>query len=404
MSQGREIDFTALIDRSIKDFRPVKRLWPVWLRLAVWILLEAGILGLGAGLAGLDGFRQAQASARLAGIAAPVVAGIIAGYAALRSAIPGREAASTYFLLAAAILAVASIVGVERVVVISPVAQLADLARICACAVLPWIAMLWAIRRGAPMYPVKTGALAGLASFCFALAEYQSLKPAAFQAPILLAALACGAVMALSAAVGAAWLDPIRQWRQACSVAQVRRPDWARLETRAAFPLACGLSVAALLLVLWNIRQSTIRIPDFDLAIHQYQQSLAGFHPNVPSGTVQAVLTAYVEHGMPAYMWDFGPEGFKLAGGRLEYLPGGVPVTYTWFVGPKGGVMCMFRQIDGFKPPSIRHEERDHLLFYSYRGFSICLINVGGYGDFISVITAPMPMTEFMHIVLAAVG
>ena len=119
---------------------------------------------------------------------------------------------------------------------------------------------------------------------------------------------------------------------------------------------------------------------------------------------MQAVLTSYVEHGMPAYMWDFGPDGFRLVGGRLEYLPGGVPVTYTWFAGTKGAVMCMLRQIDGFKPPSIRHEEHDRLLFYSYRGFSICLINVGGYGDFISVIASSMPMPEFMHVVLAAVG
>jgi len=184
----------------------------------------------------------------------------------------------------------------------------------------------------------------------------------------------------------------------------MRGENWVRLKNWPTFPLACGLAVGALLLVLWNIRPSTIRVADFDLAITQYEQSLAGFHPNVPSGSMQAVLTAYIEHGMPPYMWDFGPEGFILVGGRFGYLPGNVPVSYTWFTGAKGGVMCMFRQVDAFRPPSIRHEERDHLLFYSYRGFSLCLINVGGYGDFISVIAAPMPMPAFMNIVLAAVG
>jgi len=102
-------------------------------------------------------------------------------------------------------------------------------------------------------------------------------------------------------------------------------------------------------------------------------------------------------------MWDFGPEGFRLVGGRVERLPDGVPVTYTWFAGAKGGVMCMFRQTDGFAPPSAVHAEHNHLLFYRYRGFSICLTNVGGYGTFISVIAAPLPMPEFMHLVLTTV-
>ena len=105
---------------------------------------------------------------------------------------------------------------------------------------------------------------------------------------------------------------------------------------------------------------------------------------------------------MPAYMWDFDAEGFKLVGGRWQPLADGTPVTYTWFRGSRAGVMCMFRQTDAFSPPSSRHEELHHLLFYRYRGFSICLINVGGYGNFISVIAAPIPMKQFEHLVLAA--
>ena len=114
------------------------------------------------------------------------------------------------------------------------------------------------------------------------------------------------------------------------------------------------------------------------------------------------MLTAYVEHGMPAYMWDFGGQGFKLAGGRFEHLSDGTPVTYTWFRGAQGGVMCMFKQTDRFNPPSADHEEHHHLLFYEYRGFSVCLINVGGYGSFIGVIVAKLPMKRFMPLVLAA--
>ena len=335
-----------------------------------------------------------------------VLAGVIAGYVALRSAIPGREAAYLYLLLAVAVLAAALTAGTEPIAAASTREQLAHLAAICAFAAIPWIALFWASRRGAPIHPARTGALVGLAAFCFALVEYRFLIPAAFSTSFVVQVVMGGIITLTSAGAGALWLDVLPRWRKERSLAGTRADSdiRAKFGARAAFPLACGFSIAALLLVLWNVRSSAPRVHDFDLAIEKYQQSLAGFYPNVPSGSVQAVLTAYVEHGMPAYMWDFGPEGFKLVGGRLEHLPGGVPATYTWFAGAKGGVMCMFRQIDGFKPPSIAHEERDHLLFYRYRGFSICLINVGGYGNFISVIAAPIPMREFMRLVVKAVG
>jgi hypothetical protein len=86
--------------------------------------------------------------------------------------------------------------------------------------------------------------------------------------------------------------------------------------------------------------------------------------------------------------------------GSQELVDGAV--TYTLFHGAKSGVMCMFRQTEGFKVPPGAHEERQHLLFYRYRGFSVCLINVGGYGSFLSVIVAQMPMDRFMSLVLAA--
>jgi hypothetical protein len=172
--------------------------------------------------------------------------------------------------------------------------------------------------------------------------------------------------------------------------------------TRAAFPLAISFSILALVFALKGASETFARIPDFDLAIKNYERSLTEFRPNVPSSSIETVLTAYVENGMPAYMWDFGREGFKLVGGRLERLSDGTPLTYTWFRGAKGGVMCMFRQTDGFNPPSATHEEHHHLLFYEYRGFSVCLINVGGYGNFISVIVAAMPMERFVPLMLAA--
>ena len=146
------------------------------------------------------------------------------------------------------------------------------------------------------------------------------------------------------------------------------------------------------------------RVPDFDLAIENYQESIADFHPNVPSTSLGTVLTSYIEHGMPSYMWDFGPQGFKLQGGRFAHLADGSPVTYTWFRGPQAGVMCMFRQVSGFAAPAADHFEAHHLLFYRYQGYSVCLINVGGYGDFVSVIVSPIPMKPFMRAVFEALS
>ena len=42
--------------------------------------------------------------------------------------------------------------------------------------------------------------------------------------------------------------------------------------------------------------------------------------------------------------------------------------------------------------------------FTNTGGFSVCLINIAGYGDFISVIAAPIPMRHFIAIVLRAVN
>jgi len=112
-----------------------------------------------------------------------------------------------------------------------------------------------------------------------------------------------------------------------------------------------------------------VPVPDFDRTIETYNRSLAlGFRSNIPAASIDTVLTAYVEHGLPAYMWDFGPEGFKLVRGRWQPLPDGTPVTYTWFGGPAGGVICMMRQVDAFNPPPGAREEHHDLLFYKGSG------------------------------------
>ena len=50
------------------------------------------------------------------------------------------------------------------------------------------------------------------------------------------------------------------------------------------------------------------------------------------------------------------------------------------------------------------HYERHHLLFYRYRGYIVCLINVGGYGDSPSAIVSRIPMKPSMQIALSAIS
>jgi hypothetical protein len=406
MSPGHEIDYEALIDSSIKDFEPVKRLWPAGARLACWILLEAAILGLAVWVSGYDNLRALlHDPSQLAAAGLFLSASIVTAFMALKSAIPGREL--TWPQLTIAIALAAGAFGFEWAGV--PVNELFEGAPIAmlqlfGLSALPWLSLFWAVRRGVPLQPEVSGGVVGLAAFCFALALHQIInQPVRMVNQGILPALSCTvAVLLLSALAGRLWLNWIARWQEKPAATEISTSNWAAFNARTVFPLAVAASIAALLFILNSPGQHIVRVPDFDLAIESYQHALADFRPNVPSASMETMLTAYVEHGMPAYMWDFGPEGFTLVGGRWDPLPDGTPVTYTWFRGTQGGIMCMFRQIDAFIPPPLAHDERHHFLFYRYRDFSLCLINVGGYGNFIGVIAAPIPLKQFEHLVLTA--
>ena len=404
MLPEHEIDYEALINRSIKDFQPVKRLWPAGVRLVCWILLETAILSLAVWLRGYDSLRTLfHNHGQLVAAGLCISASIVTAFMALKSAIPGREL--SWPQLAITIVVVAAAFGFElagtpsnEIIEAAPPSIL----QLFGLAALPWLSLFLAVRRGVPLQPKVTGAAVGLAAFCFALALCQIIsQPIRLPNSAIVLVLSCAAFIVLSALAGWFWLNWIACWQQKYVAAEISTNKWAALNAGTVFPLALGASIVALLFVL-NPARHIARIPDFDLAIEGYERALVDFRPNIPSTSMETMLTAYVEHGMPAYMWDFGPEGFALVGGRWDPLPDGTPVTYTWFRGTKGGVMCMFRQTDAFNPPLLAHDEHHHLLFYRYRNFSLCLINVGGYGNFISVIAAPMPLKQFENLVLAA--
>jgi hypothetical protein len=405
MTELHEINYRVLIDRLMQDFPPIKRLWPVSTRLLLLILLEAAILAFGVLRSGsLDLPAVVHFHNHGLGAAGFVLVSIAAAWIALRSSMPGRETSAVLMIvLAFAVIAAALMVQLEPST--RNLTSLADffstLRRLLTFAALPWLALFWAARRAMPLQPRLTGGLIGIAASCFAIVA--ELFNGAFHA--IAWELVAGAILTLlSVIAGAAWLDSERLWRIDRDSSVGRPVDLAWLDARVIFPVAGALAMGLLLVALKTGPGADGRVPDFDLAIENYQQSLTDFRPNVPSTSLETVLTAYIEHGMPSYMWDFGPQGFKLQGGRFERLADGSPVTYTWFRGPKAGVMCMFRQVSGFEAPNANHSELHHLLFYRYRGYSVCLINVGGYGNFVSVIVCPIPMKLFMPMVLDALS
>jgi hypothetical protein len=401
-----DIDYESLIDRSIKDFKPVKALWPVGIRLVFWIFLEAIVLTICADLSGFDRFPGLiPGPGALIVIGAFVLAGSAAGYFGLRSAIPAREIGSSELLIVIAGVCAAFAVTLFEYSA-TPLQILRTdfdwILQILGLTVLPWITIFWAVERGVPLQPARTGALIGIASFCFAISAQSIITlPNGFMAPFVSEAVLGILVAAASSLAGTVWLNPVMHWQQDVYLNKAQVKAGSLSIRPVMIPLTISVSIAMLIVVLGSARKSLSPIPDFDLAIEKYERSVKTFSPNVPSRDIAATVTAYVENGMPSYMWDFSREGFKFGGGRFERLPDGTPVTYTWFRGARKGVMCMFKQTDVFKAPPLIHDERRHMLFYQYRCFSVCLINVGGYGRFISVIVADMPMRHFMPLVLA---
>jgi len=167
----------ALIDRLASNLRPVRRLWPVNARLALWLLLEAVFLALAATVGSRPDLPEKIRSLRyLLEVTAFVSTGTFAAVLALRAAIPGREATKREMELVAATAAVAILfVFSEPMALDVPLGGFIRAGLWCAfcvssVAAVPWIALLWAVRRGAPTTVATAGGLAGLAAFFFSLA------------------------------------------------------------------------------------------------------------------------------------------------------------------------------------------------------------------------------------------
>jgi hypothetical protein len=145
-----EIDYEVLINRTIRDFQPVKRLWRVRTRLFFWIPLESALLALTGAFFSHNFLPAIDKTSLLLDSGVPLVASIPAAFLALRGAVPGREITSRELVLLIVLTCVAIAVPSART------SGLADMSsattELLGLAALPWLVLFWAVRRGVPRH------------------------------------------------------------------------------------------------------------------------------------------------------------------------------------------------------------------------------------------------------------
>jgi len=140
-------------------------------------------------------------------------------------------------------------------------------------------------------------------------------------------------------------------------------------------------------------------VPPFDIAIESYAQFVGHFEPNVKSTSPADISDAYLEHQLPGFLWNFQPRGYKLIGGRLDRLRDGSPVSYTFYRGDTGTILCTYTKSHGLQPPEGEIQEIDGHHIYLYKGYSICLSYPPG--GFICILVSQRPTKEFVQDVAA---
>ncbi len=144
-------------------------------------------------------------------------------------------------------------------------------------------------------------------------------------------------------------------------------------------------------------------IPPFDLAINNYAQFVQHFEPNVKSNSPADISDTYMEHELPGFVWDFGQRGYKLVGARLDHLPDGSPVAFTFYRGDSGTILCTYMKSHGLQPPPGESQDQgennnvygaEHH-YYQYKGYSVCL-SFPRTGC-ICILVTRRPMKEFVQ-------
>ena len=213
-SGAHGLRYDVLVDRVIENFAPARRIWPVKARLALWLAVECGILLLIAfGVPRPDLIAALQTPWYLLQSGLFIFAGAVAAALALRTAIPGREATREELIVVAlaamtAALA-AALVPAHTEITVSAFFHSGVRCLVCTAvfAALPWFALFWAVKRGAPFLTRMEGVLIGTAAFSFAFAATRLGCPIDDSLHILVwHIMPAAAGTGLSMLAGIAWL------------------------------------------------------------------------------------------------------------------------------------------------------------------------------------------------------
>ncbi len=163
-------------------------------------------------------------------------------------------------------------------------------------------------------------------------------------------------------------------------------------------------------------------VPAFDFAIARLNQLSQGFAPNVPaeafsrvngayfawvedsdplhhvSDELPDISSSYEKMQMPPEFCDFALAGYDLAGGRIDRMPDGAPVTYTLYRKQANSILSIGLK-EWMGAPQGGYWFDTHAL-YSYRGYSLCL-TISPIGHFASIIVTRAPLVELLRDIAA---
>ncbi len=203
----------ALVEQLAANLRPVRRLWPIRVRLALWLAVGAVVAGWVLTHTHNDFVHKlgdpTYALETLFFAAAAVMVAIIA----LRAAIPGLESASALVALPFALVALGTLMVIMQPMRTGyPLSEFIRAGRICAydtwlLAAAPWVVLWWAVRRGAPIHGGSAGFAVGAAAALFSFALMRLGCPNDERLHLLVWHLFPAIlVTAISAVAGALWL------------------------------------------------------------------------------------------------------------------------------------------------------------------------------------------------------
>ncbi len=203
----------ALVDRLSANLRPSRPLWPVRRRFALWLAIEVAVLLRAMTVTGNDFAMKLRHPPYALEIGFFAAAALILAAMALKASIPGREVRPWQTALAVA-LVLGGILMLFAVPMQTemPLSQFVSVGSRCALetctkAILPWIALWWAVRRGAPGDGRAAGAMVGASAMLFSFAIMRIACP--IDEPLHLITWHLGPVIAvtlISTLAGAFWL------------------------------------------------------------------------------------------------------------------------------------------------------------------------------------------------------